>query len=205
MYKNHVVLDGVKERCRTNSGRDEGKEGKRHRKYLNHCMLTLEPIPSEKHTVTAREKKLPKSLPQPNPGLFAWIIMGAVGAGKSSMLWSMINNKNGWYKNYFVKIVLWQSTLDSNSTWESIPGAEVINDFHEDFLKAYYDQIQKQQQQLRDKNKRLGRAMFVLNSPVVDMRAAFAQRSPISMRTMSYNKKKIVRTCILCPLRIFTV
>jgi hypothetical protein len=51
----------------------------------------------------------------------------------------MITNKNGWYKNYFdKKKKKKKSTLDSNSTWGGIPGAEVINDFNEDFLKAYF-------------------------------------------------------------------
>jgi hypothetical protein len=127
-------------------------------------MLKLESIPSEVRKETSKDKKLPACIPKPLP--MAWIILGAVGAGKSSMLWSMINPKTGWFKGYFDKIVVWQSTIDSNSTWEKIPDCEVINEFDEDFLKGYYNQIQDQQQLLRDKRKRIHNYLFVFDDMI---------------------------------------
>ena len=127
-------------------------------------MLHIESIPSELKKESKREKKLSEVIPRPLP--FAWIICGAVGSGKSSILWSMINDKNGWFKNYFDKIVVFQSTLDSNATWESIPNTEVINEYNPDFMAAYYKQIQAQQQRLRDEKKRLHNYLFVFDDMV---------------------------------------
>ena len=39
---------------------------------------------------------------------------GAVGSGKTSLLWSMLNDTNGLFMNYFDKIVMWSSTIDSD-------------------------------------------------------------------------------------------
>ena len=127
-------------------------------------MLKLESIPSEVRKETSKDKKLPPCSPKPMP--MAWIILGAVGAGKSSMLWSMINPKTGWFKGYFDKIVVWQSTIDSNSTWEKIPNTEVINEYDEDFLRGYYNQIQDQQQLLREKRKRIHNYLFVFDDMI---------------------------------------
>lgn len=127
-------------------------------------MLKLEPIPSEIKKETNKDKNLSKMIPRPLP--FSWIVCGAVGSGKSSLLYSMINNKSGWFKNYFDKITIFQSTIDSNDTWEKIPKVEVINEFNEDYLKAYYDQIQEQQQTLRESKKRLFNYLLIFDDMI---------------------------------------
>jgi GTPase SAR1 family protein len=126
--------------------------------------LKLERIPSEIKKETAKEKKLNKMIPKPLP--FSWIILGAVGAGKSSMLYSMINNKNGWFKNFFDKITIWQSTVDSNATWENIPNVEVLNEYSEENLECYYKTIQDQQQVLRDAKKKLHQYLFIFDDMI---------------------------------------
>ena len=126
--------------------------------------LNLEKIPSEIKKETNKEKKLNKMIPKPLP--FSWIVLGAVGAGKSSLIWSMINNKNGWFKNFFNKITIWQSTIDSNETWESIPNTEVINEYTEENLECYYKAIQDQQQLLRDAKKQLHQYLFVFDDMI---------------------------------------
>jgi len=127
-------------------------------------MLKIQPIPSEIKKETVKEKKLSKVIPRPLP--FAWIVCGAVGSGKSSLLYSMINNKDGWFKNYFDKIVVFLSTIDSNKTWESIPNTEVVNEYDPTFLAGYYKMIQEQQQKLRDKKRRLHNYLFCFDDMV---------------------------------------
>ena len=103
-------------------------------------MLQLTIMPSEIITPSKKDLGLSPLIPKPMP--FSWIILGAVGSGKTSMLWSMLNDKTGWFHGYFEKIVMWSSTIDSNSTWEAIPNVEVINVFDEPYLKEYFNQIQ---------------------------------------------------------------
>ena len=122
--------------------------------------LQLEVMPSElRGEPSKKDLALSPLIPKPLP--FAWILVGAVGAGKTSMIWSMINEKTGWFKGYFDKIVMWSSTIDSNSTWESIPNVEVINVFDEEYLKSYYNQIQINQQKLRDSKKKCHNYLFI--------------------------------------------
>lgn len=156
-------------------------------------MLKVEPIPSEFRKLTSKEKKLNKNLQTPP---FAQIILGAVGAGKSSLLYSMINNKTGWYKNFFDSITVWQSTIDSNATWESIPNTSVINEYNEEYLKAFYKQIQEQQQALRDKRKKLHHYLFIFDDMICDNIVSHHRTSIIDKIFQTYRHNNV--SIIIC-------
>ena len=156
-------------------------------------MLKLEVMPSEIREPSKKDLALSPLIPKPLP--FAWILVGAVGAGKSSMIFSMIN-EHGWFKGYFDKIVIWSSTIDSNSTWESIPNVEVINVFDEEYLKSYYNQIQINQQKLRDSKKKIHSYLFVFDDMITQGIVSHHRISTIDHIFQTYRHNNV--SSIIC-------
>ena len=156
-------------------------------------MLKLEVMPSEFREPTKKDLALSPLLPKPP---FSWIILGTVGAGKTSMIWSMINEKTGWFKSYFDKIVMWSSTIDSNSTWEGIENVEVINVFDEEYLKSYYNQIQINQQKLRDSKKKIHSYLFVFDDMITQGIVSHHRISTIDHIFQTYRHNNV--SSIIC-------
>jgi hypothetical protein len=100
--------------------------------------LPLEMIPSEKRPDDLRFAKLPFKDKIPKPP-FTLLIVAPIGQGKSSMIYTMLNN---WYKGYFDELVVYNGTKDSNDAWLNLPSKEVIlmNEWDEtdffDYVKA---------------------------------------------------------------------
>jgi hypothetical protein len=123
--------------------------------------MTVEVMPSEKLPVDTRRSKLvhEKWLPMPMNGTM--YVMGSPGAGKSSFIWSFLNN---WTKNYFDELVIFCLTKDSWATWEKVKQKNVwVGLYDEKKLKEYLDDLETEQVQRIEEGKYPRRVCIMLD------------------------------------------
>ena len=97
-------------------------------------------MPSEDKGIDKRFLKLPHHEILFKPP-FTAVILGAIGAGKTSLGYTMMNDL---YKNYFDEVVVLCGTLDSKKAWENINQKTVIflDHLDENALKAYMEVLE---------------------------------------------------------------
>lgn len=131
--------------------------------------LITEMIPSENRPHDDRFDKLPHHELLIKPP-FTMVITGSIGSGKSSLIWSMLNPKNGFYKKYFDYILVFNGSLDSNKTWVEASTEdneiEVENTWDNDKFQAWLKRLESDQMRLEEEGKQLQRVCVVFDDAV---------------------------------------
>ena len=116
--------------------------------------LPIEPIPSENKPKDKRLKKIPfKTLPSLPTNC---VILGRVGSGKSSCLYSML--KDGYVngkKSVFDEMVFYLGNKESAPAFEKIPckNKAILYNFDPDAFEEYLESLKKHQLERLEKNK----------------------------------------------------
>lgn len=126
-------------------------------------------IPSENRPEDDRFHQLPNSELLIKPP-FTMVITGSIGSGKSSLLWSMLNPKTGFYKEYFDYILIFNGSLDSNKTWIEAGTEdheiEVENTWDNDKFQGWLKRLESDQMRLEEEGKELQRVCVVFDDAV---------------------------------------
>lgn len=126
----------------------------------------IRPIPSEFLPEDKRFAKLKyrKVLFKPP---FTCVALGAIGAGKTSFAYSLINDH---YGGYFDEVIVLSGTIDSKEAWEGIRAKRVIfmNYLNEAELKEYLNQLEEDKQERTKKGKFPVRVCLVMDDMVFD-------------------------------------
>jgi len=127
---------------------------------------SIEPIPSEDLGEDKRFKKLPQhELLFPPP--FTMCALGAIGSGKTSFVYTLVNKL---YKGYFDECVVICGTVDSKDSWEKVHQKNVLflNVFDDKAFKEYISEIEETNEERKKKNKFPLRVLLVLDDIVMD-------------------------------------
>jgi hypothetical protein len=126
----------------------------------------IEPIPSELLPEDKRFKALPHHEILFKPP-FTAVAIGAIGSGKSSFCYSLIDKH---YKNYFDEVVVISGTIDSKESWEKVNQRNVIflDFFDESAFKEYIETLEKDQEERKKEGKFPTRVLLVLDDIIFD-------------------------------------
>jgi hypothetical protein len=131
--------------------------------------LHTEKIPSEERPPDGRFDKLPHNELLVRPP-FTMVITGSIGSGKSSILWSMLNPKTGFYAKYFDYILIFNGSVDSNEIWKinstDDNEIDVVNKWDNEKFRDFVFKLERDQQRLREDNKQLQRICVVFDDSV---------------------------------------
>jgi len=129
--------------------------------------LETVPIPSESRPIDKRFNKLKHHELLPSPCGSVILAMGSTGSGKSSFIWSLLNN---WMKNYFDEIVIFTGTADSVATWEKLNQRNVVvlNGYDDIVFREYLNDLEKEQLQRRIDGKYERRVCVLFDDMVAD-------------------------------------
>jgi len=124
-------------------------------------------IPSETRATDKRLHKLKHYERLPNPCGDVILCMGSTGSGKSSFIWSLLNN---WMKNYFDEVVVITGTADSVTTWEKLNQRNVVvlNGYDDAVFREYLNDLEKEQVKRRDEGKYERRVCVMFDDMVAD-------------------------------------
>ena len=127
---------------------------------------SIAPIPSEDIGEDKRFKKLPHHDVLMKPP-FTCAVLGAIGAGKTSFGYSMLNEH---YKNYFDEVVVICGTIDSKESWENIKQRNVVflSSFHDQPFQHYINELEKEQEERKAKGKFPLRVCLVMDDCVFE-------------------------------------
>ena len=119
------------------------------------------PIPSEIKKPDKRFNKLPNSDILFKPP-FTLACIGAIGSGKSSFVYTLVNKL---YKNYWDEIVCIVGTLDSKKTWENVNQRAVLylNVFDDEAIMDYVKEIEQEQLKREEAKKSPLRVLILLD------------------------------------------
>ncbi|MBH1980655.1 hypothetical protein I8H89_04000 [Candidatus Saccharibacteria bacterium] len=114
--------------------------------------LPVVPIPSEARPIDKKFLSLPHHRYLFKPPFVARV-QGMIGSGKTSWLWSVLND---FYANYFDECVIYCGTKDSAKHWESLPQKAVcvLHDWNPTAFHAYLDKLEADQEERKAKGKR---------------------------------------------------
>lgn len=129
--------------------------------------LSTTPIPSENRAADKRFLKLKDHDLLPNPCGDVVLCMGATGSGKSSFIWSLLNN---WFADYFDEVIVFTGTADSVATWEKLKQRNVVvlNGFDDGVFKEYLNDLEKEQVTRREEGKYERRVCVMFDDMVAD-------------------------------------
>jgi len=124
------------------------------------------PIPSEELPEDKKFKKLAHSSVLFKPP-FTAVVCGAIGSGKSSFGFSLLDKH---YKNYFDEVVVLCGTIDSKPSWEGMKQKKIVflNAFDESDFKNYISQLEADQEERKAKGKFPIRVCLVMDDVVFD-------------------------------------
>jgi hypothetical protein len=124
-------------------------------------------IPSETRPVDKRFAKLKHHELLPNPCGDVILCMGCTGSGKSSFIWSLLNN---WMKRYFDEMVIFSGTADSVATWQAIDQRNVVvlNGYDDAVFREYLTDLEKEQLRRREEGKYERRVCVLFDDMVAD-------------------------------------
>jgi len=128
--------------------------------------LPMEMMPSEKRPVDKRFFKLKYADKIAKPP-FTMLIVAPIGQGKSSTIYTMLNN---WYKGYIDELVVYNGTKDSNRAWLDLPAKEVIllNNWDEKEFFDYVKALEEDQQARIDDGKPPLNVFIVFDDMITD-------------------------------------
>jgi ABC-type glutathione transport system ATPase component len=126
----------------------------------------IEPIPSENKKPDKRFLKLTNSDILFKPPFTAAVI-GAIGSGKSSFVYTLVNKM---YKNYWDECIIIVGTLDAKETWENINQRNVLflNQFDDDAIMDYVKEIEQEQIKRREEGKSELRVLLLLDDVAME-------------------------------------
>ena len=126
----------------------------------------IEIMPSEEYGVDKRFLKLPDNEILFKPP-FTMCCVGSIGTGKSSFAYTLMNKL---YKNYFDEFVVICGTIDSKATWEKINQRTVLflNAFDDDAMMEYIKDLEKTQEERKEKGKFPLRVCILLDDIVFE-------------------------------------
>ena len=92
-------------------------------------------------------------------------VLGAIGSGKSSYGYSLLNTH---YARYFDEVIVLCGTIDSKSSWESLNQKKVVfmNEYDEKSFQDYLDQLEEDQEDRKKKGKFPVRVALVMDDVV---------------------------------------
>lgn len=92
-------------------------------------------------------------------------VLGAIGSGKSSYGYSLLNTH---YARYFDEVIVLCGTIDSKSSWESLNQKKVVfmNEYDEKSFQDYLDQLEEDQEDRKRKGKFPVRVALVMDDVV---------------------------------------
>lgn len=124
----------------------------------------INPIPSENLGEDKKFDKLPHHDVLFKPP-FTCAVIGAIGSGKSSFGFSMLDKH---YKNYYDEVVVLCGTIDSKESWENIHQKNVLflNAFEENAFEEYLDSLEADQEERKKKGKYPFRCCLVMDDIV---------------------------------------
>jgi hypothetical protein len=121
--------------------------------------LKIEPMPLGDEISDERIKKLDKRL-FGHP--FRSVIVASSGGGKSSFLYSLLNDKK-MYKGFFDKTFIWNGSPRYNKQFERLPNTEVINSFEPTEISDIVSELRTIQETRKSEGKRYLRILFVFD------------------------------------------
>ena len=126
----------------------------------------ISPIPSEDIGIDKRFLKLKHHDVLMKPP-FTCAVIGAISAGKTSFGYTAMNDL---YANYFDEVVVICGTIDSKDSWEKIKQRNVVflNSFHDEAFQEYLHDIEKVQEERKEKGKYPLRIALVLDDIVFE-------------------------------------
>ena len=129
--------------------------------------LETVPIPSESRPADKRFAKLKHHELLPNPCGDVLLCMGCTGSGKSSFIWSLLND---WMRGYFDEVVIFTGTADSVATWEKLKQRNVVvlNGYDDGVFREYLNDLEKEQLQRREEGKYERRVCVMFDDMVAD-------------------------------------
>jgi hypothetical protein len=125
---------------------------------------TIDVMPSEDRGEDRKFKSLPYAAVLPKPP-FTMRILGTIGAGKTSFIWTMVNKL---YKNYFDEVIVYQGSQDSIKFWPRIPQKNVIvlTEWDGDQFDNYFKTLEKHQVERMEKGLRLLNVLIVFDDMI---------------------------------------
>ena len=126
----------------------------------------ISPIPSEDIGIDKRFLKLKHHDVLMKPP-FTCAVIGAISAGKTSFGYTAMNDL---YANYFDEVVVICGTIDSKDSWEKIKQRNVVflNSFHDEAFQEYLHDIEKVQEERKEKGKYPLRIALILDDIVFE-------------------------------------
>jgi len=125
---------------------------------------TIDVMPSEDRGEDKKFLALPyaKILPKPP---FTMRVLGTIGAGKTSFIWTMVNKL---YKGYWDEVIVYQGSQDSVKFWPKIPQKNVVvlTDWDGDEFNAYFKKLEHDQVRRFAEGKRLLNVLIVFDDMI---------------------------------------
>ena len=127
---------------------------------------TIDVMPSEIIGIDKRFVKLPNNEVLFKPP-FTLCTIGAIGSGKTSFLYSLVNSM---YKKYYDEVIIFCGTLDSKAAWEGINQRNVLfsSTFDDEIIMNYIKEIERVQEERKKKNKYPLRILMLLDDVVFE-------------------------------------
>lgn len=127
----------------------------------------IQPPPSEARPPDRRFERLPHKDVLLRPP-FTMQVLGRIGAGKTSLLWSMLSDL---YRRYWDEVVIWSGSMDSREHWLGLaPKAQrrvaVVHDYDEESLSQYLRQLQLDQKERMDNGKQPLRIALIFDDMI---------------------------------------
>lgn len=124
----------------------------------------IDVMPSEDRGEDTKFLKLPYAKVLPKPP-FTMRVLGTIGAGKTSFIWTMVNKL---YKNYFDEVIVYQGSQDSVKFWPKIPQKNVIvlTEWDGDQFDTYFKTLEKHQVERFEKGLRLLNVLIVFDDMI---------------------------------------
>lgn len=126
----------------------------------------IEIMPSEDYGIDKRFLKLPDNEILFKPP-FTMACVACIGGGKTSFAYTLMNKL---YKNYFDELVVISGTIDSKATWEKVNQRTVLflNAFDDDAMMEYIKDLEKTQEERKEKGKFPLRVCILLDDIVFE-------------------------------------
>jgi ABC-type dipeptide/oligopeptide/nickel transport system ATPase component len=96
---------------------------------------------------------------------FRCVIVGSSGGGKSSFLYSLLNDKK-MYADFFDKVLIWNGSPRYNSQFKKLKNVEVYNSFDPEEIKDIVSEIRIMQEECDKKLKECAKILKKTTSEI---------------------------------------
>lgn len=121
--------------------------------------LIIRPMPLDTEKEDTKIAKLDKRL-FGHP--FRCVIVGSSGGGKSSFLYSLLNDKK-MYADFFDKILIWNGSPRYNAQFKKLKNVEVYNEYDTQEIQDIVSEIRILQEERKAQGLRYYRILFVFD------------------------------------------